>query len=99
MTFDDLFEEEDDAGLANLLADLFPGQEPLLFHLLVCSACRDRATTGLLARYGTSLVLPVGGLEAKSAAAVRRHLRSCLDCALLAGRLAAIQGIDVERAS
>jgi tetratricopeptide (TPR) repeat protein len=62
MTFDDLFEEEDDAGLVNLLADLFPGQESLLFHLLVCSPCRDRATTGLLARYGTSLVLPVGGL-------------------------------------
>lgn len=61
MTFDDLFEEED-AGLVNLLSDLFPGHEALLFHLLVCSPCRDRATTGLLARYGTSLVLPVGGL-------------------------------------
>ena len=62
MTFDDLFEEEDEAGLANLLSDLFPGQEALLFHLLVCCPCRDRAATGLLARYGTSLVLPVGGL-------------------------------------
>lgn len=62
MTFDDLFEEEDDAGLVHLLTDLFPGQASLLFHLLVCSPCRERATTGLLARYGTSLVLPVGGL-------------------------------------
>lgn len=51
MTFDDLFEEEDAGGLVNLL-----------FHLLVCSPCRDRATTGLLARYGTSLMLPAGGL-------------------------------------
>ena len=37
-----------------------------------------------------------GGLEAKSATALRRHLRDCLDCALLAGRLAAIQGTDLE---
>ncbi len=36
------------------------------------------------------------GLEAKSATALRRHLRDCLDCALLAGRLAAIQGTDLE---
>lgn len=62
MTFDDLFEEEADAGVVSLLSDLFPGQEALLFHLLVCTPCRERATTGLLARYGTSLVLPVGGL-------------------------------------
>jgi hypothetical protein len=48
MTFDDLFEEEADAGLVDLLSDLFPGQEPLLLHLLVCSPCRDRAATGLL---------------------------------------------------
>ena len=33
------------------------------------------------------------------AKALRRHLRSCLDCALLAGRLAAVQGIDLERTS
>jgi hypothetical protein len=39
------------------------------------------------------------GLEPKSATALRRHLRSCLDCALLAGRLAAIQGTDLERTS
>jgi hypothetical protein len=38
-------------------------------------------------------------LDAKSAAALRRHLRSCLDCALLAGRLAAIQGTDLEKSS
>lgn len=62
MTFDGLFGEDDDAGLVGLLSDLFPGQELLLFHLLVCSPCRDRATAGLLERYGTSLVLPVGGL-------------------------------------
>ncbi|HEX5715098.1 MAG TPA: hypothetical protein VF179_02995 [Thermoanaerobaculia bacterium] len=37
-----------------------------------------------------------GALEAKSATALRRHLRSCLECALLAGRLAAIQGTDLE---
>ena len=37
-----------------------------------------------------------GKLEPKSATALRRHLRSCLDCALLAGRLAAIQGTDLE---
>lgn len=43
--------------------------------------------------------LLAGGLEAKSATALRRHLRSCLDCALLAGRLAAVQGIDLERTS
>ena len=40
-----------------------------------------------------------GKLEPKSARALRRHLRSCLDCALLAGRLAAIQGVDLERTS
>lgn len=40
-----------------------------------------------------------GALEPKSATALRRHLRSCLDCALLAGRLAAIQGTDLERTS
>jgi hypothetical protein len=43
--------------------------------------------------------LLAGGLEAKSAKALRRHLRDCLDCALLAGRLAAIQGTDLERTS
>jgi anti-sigma factor RsiW len=37
-----------------------------------------------------------GDLEPKSATALRRHLRDCLDCALLAGRLAAIQGTDLE---
>lgn len=63
MTSDNLFEEEDDAGVAGLLLDLLPGQEPLLFHLLVCSPCRDRAATGLLARHGTSLLLPAGDLE------------------------------------
>ena len=36
------------------------------------------------------------GLEPRSATALRRHLRDCLDCALLAGRLAAIQGTDLE---
>lgn len=41
--------------------------------------------------------LLAGGLEAKSATALRRHLRSCLDCALLAGRVAAVQGTDLER--
>jgi len=39
--------------------------------------------------------LLAGTLEARSAAALRRHLRNCLDCALLAGRLAAIQGTDL----
>ena len=43
--------------------------------------------------------LLAGGLEPKSARALRRHLRSCLGCALLAGRLAAIQGTDLERTS
>jgi hypothetical protein len=33
------------------------------------------------------------------AKALRRHLRDCLDCALLAGRLAAIQGTDLEMTS
>lgn len=33
------------------------------------------------------------------AKALRRHLRDCLDCALLAGRLAAIQGTDLEMPS
>lgn len=60
----ELFEEPEEGGaaLANLLSDLFPGQEALLFHLLICSPCRERATTGLLERYGTSLVLPIGSL-------------------------------------
>jgi len=39
------------------------------------------------------------GLEPRQATALRRHLRTCLDCALLAGRLAAIQGADLERTS
>jgi hypothetical protein len=43
--------------------------------------------------------LLAGGLDAKSATALRRHLRDCLDCALLAGRLAAIQGTDLEMTS
>jgi hypothetical protein len=43
--------------------------------------------------------LLAGSLEPKSATALRRHLRSCLDCALLAGRLAAIQGTDLEKSS
>jgi hypothetical protein len=43
--------------------------------------------------------LLAGALEPKSARALRRHLRSCIDCALLAGRLAAIQGTDLERTS
>lgn len=43
--------------------------------------------------------LLAGGLVAKSARALRRHLRSCLDCALLAGRVAAVQGTDLERTS
>src|SRR5215210_629105 len=47
-----------------LLSDLFPGQEALLFHLLVCDACRDRASATLLARHGVRLVLPVGSLGA-----------------------------------
>src|SRR5262245_53430776 len=38
-------------------------------------------------------------LTPRQATALRRHLRSCLDCALLAGRLAAIQGVDLERTS
>lgn len=38
-------------------------------------------------------------LDAKSARALRRHLRSSLDCALLAGRVAAIQGTDLEMTS
>ena len=40
-----------------------------------------------------------GDLEPRRAKAVRRHLRDCLDCALLAGRLAAIQGTDLEMPS
>lgn len=43
--------------------------------------------------------LYAGRLDAKSATALRRHLRSCLDCALLAGRLAAVQGTDLEMTS
>ena len=43
--------------------------------------------------------LLAGALEPKSATALRRHLRCCLDCALLAGRLAAIQGTDLEMTS
>jgi hypothetical protein len=43
--------------------------------------------------------LLAGLLEPKSATALRRHLRSCFDCALLAGRLAAIQGTDLEMTS
>lgn len=35
----------------------------------------------------------------KTARALRRHLRDCLDCALLAGRVAAIQGTDLEMTS
>lgn len=35
-------------------------------------------------------------LEPRQAKALRRHLRDCLDCALLAGRVAAIQGTDLE---
>jgi hypothetical protein len=38
-------------------------------------------------------------LEPRQAKALRRHLRSCLDCALLAGRLAAIQGTNLEMTS
>lgn len=38
-------------------------------------------------------------LEPRQAKALRRHLRSCLDCALLAGRVAAVQGTDLERTS
>jgi tetratricopeptide (TPR) repeat protein len=48
--------------LVDLLADLFPGQEGLLFHLLVCAPCRERASTTLLARHGVKLVLPAGPL-------------------------------------
>jgi len=40
--------------------------------------------------------LLAGDLGAKNATALRRHLRNCLECALLAGRLAAIQGTDLE---
>lgn len=40
-----------------------------------------------------------GALEPRSATALRRHLGSCLDCALLAGRLAAIQDTDLKRTS
>lgn len=43
--------------------------------------------------------LLAGGLDAKSARALRRHLRNCLDCALLAGRVAAVQGTDLEMTS
>jgi hypothetical protein len=43
--------------------------------------------------------LLAGALEPRSATVLRRHLRDCLDCALLAGRLAAIQGADLERTS
>lgn len=43
--------------------------------------------------------LLAGALEPRSATALRRHLRDCLDCALLAGRLAAIQGTDLEKTS
>lgn len=39
------------------------------------------------------------GLEPGQAKALRRHLRDCLDCALLAGRLAAIQGTELEMTS
>lgn len=43
--------------------------------------------------------LLAGALEPRSATALRRHLRSCLDCVLLAGRVAAIQGTDLEMTS
>ncbi|HWM91867.1 MAG TPA: hypothetical protein VN493_13965, partial [Thermoanaerobaculia bacterium] len=46
--------------LVDVLCDLFPGQETLLFHLMVCPTCRGRATSTLLARHGMTLVLPVG---------------------------------------
>lgn len=50
------------AVLADVLTELCAGAEPLLFHVLVCEACRSRATAGLLARHGVGLVLPAGGL-------------------------------------
>jgi hypothetical protein len=50
------------APLLDLLFDLIPGQERLLFHVLVCSPCRERASVVLLERHGTRLALPAGGL-------------------------------------
>lgn len=53
------------APLLDLLLDLVPGQERLLFHVLVCSPCRERASVALLERHGTGLALPLdamGGL-------------------------------------
>lgn len=48
------------APLLDLLFDLVPGQERLLFHVLVCSPCRERASVALLERHGTRLALPAG---------------------------------------
>jgi len=50
------------APLLDLLFDLYPGQERLLFHVLVCSPCRERASVALLERHGTRLALQAGGL-------------------------------------
>ena len=50
------------APLLDLLFDLYPGQEKLLFHVLVCSPCRERASVALLERHGTRLALPLDGL-------------------------------------
>jgi hypothetical protein len=37
-----------------------------------------------------------GGLEPRSADGLRRHLRCCLRCTLLAGKVAAAEGSGVE---
>ena len=47
-----------------VLSDLYPGEdveageEALLYHLLSCTSCRERAQTSLLERHGTNLSLP-----------------------------------------
>ena len=38
--------------------------------------------------------LVAGDLEPKRASALRRHLRCCVGCSLLAGRVAAVEGAE-----
>ena len=51
-----------------ILSALYPGgdvdaeEEALLYHLLSCSSCRERAQAALLERHGTELALPALGL-------------------------------------
>lgn len=42
--------------------DVDAGEEAMLYHLLSCSSCRERAQAALLERHGTDLALPALGL-------------------------------------